>query len=152
MIAAWRLVRRRHAAEAFSGEGARLYGGRWSSRGRRAIYLSEHLSLAALEILVHVHEPALLASYQAFRVEFDEAAVEGLPAGALPADWNGSPAPRELRTLGDRWLDRAARPVLRVPSAVIPIESNFLVNPAHPGFVTLRIGTPQAFDFDPRLR
>ena len=76
---AWRIVKAKHAATAFDGEGARLFGGRWNSPGTRMIYTSATLSLAALESLVHLSPPVLF-KYVAIPVEFDESLIETLPA------------------------------------------------------------------------
>jgi RES domain-containing protein len=54
-------------------------------------------------------------------------------------------------TIGDEWLRSKASSVLRVPSVIIPDESNFLLDPTHPDFAKLSIGTPKEFWFDPRL-
>lgn len=151
MITGWRLVKRRYASNAFSGEGARRYGSRWTSPGRPAVFLSEHLSLAALEVLVHAHDETLLAAYHAFRVELDEAQVEPLSPAALPEEWAASPVAPAVRMAGDRWLQEGRALALRVPSAVVPVEFNIVLNPAHPSYADLRIHEPRPFGFDPRL-
>lgn len=152
MPRAFRLVKRKHAAHSFDGEGARLFGGRWNRPGVAVVYASESLSLAALELLVHLERGALLAHYVMCRVEFPESAVEELLAKRLPAHWRVSPAPPALQEIGTRWARARRSAVLRVPSAVIPLESNFLLNPDHPSFSRfVRVG-PERFDFDSRLR
>lgn len=150
MLVAWRLVRDRHAATAFTGEGAARTGGRWNSRGVAMVYTSQSQSLAALETLVHL-APHLSLRYKVFRVEFDEALLERLPAGAVPADWREEPPPGSTKAVGDRWVREARSAVLGVPSVLIPDEWNFLLNPAHPDFRRIRIGAPADFAFDPRL-
>ncbi len=151
MPRAFRLVKRKHAAHSFDGEGARLFGGRWNRPGVAVVYASESLSLAALELLVHLERGAALAHYVFCRVEFPDSAVEDLPARRLPANWRVSPAPLALQEIGTRWARARRSPVLRVPSAVIPLESNFLLNPDHPGFARFVRAGPERFDFDPRL-
>lgn len=149
-VAAWRVVKARHAATAFTGEGAARTGGRWNSRGVRMVYASETLSLAALETLVHLNPPVLLP-YVCFRIELDLDGIETLPNADLPPDWRDEPGPVSTRRLGDRWLAEARSVALRVPSVIIPGESNVLLNPQHPEFARLRPGTAQPFSFDPRL-
>jgi len=152
MPRAFRLVKRKHAARSLDGEGARLFGGRWNRPGVAVVYASEGLSLAALELLVHLEGGALLQHYVFFRLEFPEAAIEELPLRRLPGRWRISPPPPALQEIGTRWVRAGRSAVLRVPSAVIPYESNFLLNPTHPGFARFARTAPEAFDFDPRLR
>ena len=147
---AWRIVKERHSSNAFDGEGARLYGGRWNSRGNRMVYASATLSLAALESLVHL-VPPISFRFVAFRLEFDEALVETLPLSALPSDWTEEPPSRATQDLGDRWIRESRSVVLEVPSVLIPGESNYLINPGHPEFRSLGIGPAEAFPFNPRL-
>jgi RES domain-containing protein len=151
VIRAWRLLKARHAADAFTGEGTRLYGSRWTSPGSRVVYASQSLSLATLEILVHLQSSKPLPSYVVFDVEFPEECIDTLDSTALPETWRDYPAPPETRAIGDEWLRRASHAVLRVPSAITPVESNFLMNPAHELFAAFRIRGPQPYQFDARL-
>ncbi|MDK2971975.1 MAG: hypothetical protein PWP23_1730 [Candidatus Sumerlaeota bacterium] len=150
MPVAWRIVKEKHAASAFDGEGAFTYGGRWNSPGVRVVYASESLSLAALESLVHLN-PFLPFRYVRFRVEFADALVEEIGKDSLVRDWNVQPPGPASKSVGDAWGRAARTPVLRVPSVIIPIESNFLLNPQHPGFRKVRISKPEPFALDPRL-
>ncbi len=147
-LQAWRIVKAKHAATAFSGEGARLYGGRWNSAGLSLVYTSGTQALAALESLVHLNPPVIF-KYAVIPVEFDDTLVEKFTA--LPPGWMNSPAPPSTRTLGDLWAKEARSAVLELPSAIIPTESNYLLNPAHPDFKKIVIGKPTPFSFDPRL-
>ncbi len=152
MIEAWRLVKAKHTDTAFSGEGARRAGGRWGSVGTALVYTSESLALAELEILVNLPTDRLLASYVAFRVRFETALVEELAAASLPANWRHDPAPRSAQEIGDTWVREERSLVLRVPSAVVPSESNYLLNPLHPGAEHLEIAGLVDPLLDPRLR
>jgi RES domain-containing protein len=153
-LRAWRIDKARWADTSFSGEGARLYGGRWNSAGRPLVYTAEHAALAAMEILVHVHvEQLLQAAYVLIEVTFDDELVDVIPAAKLPKDWDSNLVPASVQKFGDDWLAAAdSRPVLRVPSAVIPAGWNYLINPLHPRFSEIQIGKPQPFKFDPRLK
>ncbi|MGH7614190.1 MAG: RES family NAD+ phosphorylase [Gemmatimonadales bacterium] len=154
MPAAWRIVKAKHAARAFDGEGARLHGGRWTSVGRSAVYTSGTVALATLELLVHLDSAAPLAAYVLFAVAIPEQTVSVLDPISLPRNWRASPAPAALRALGDRWLEESRSAVLRVPSAVVGavgVEFNYLLNPAHPDFHRITIGPEQAYDLDERL-
>ena len=149
-IRAWRIVRRNHAASAFDGEAAKNAGGRWNSPGSAVVYTASSLPLAALEVLVHLPRESILAKFVSIPVDFDEELVTELKA-RLPPDWRDYPAPVSTMTIGDEWLRSKASPVLLVPSVIIPDESNFLLDPAHPDLAKLSIGTPRDFWFDPRL-
>ncbi|MDC0711615.1 RES family NAD+ phosphorylase [Stigmatella sp. ncwal1] len=147
----WRLSTVKYAATALDGEGARRVGGRWNSPGRRSVYLSEHLSLAALEVLVHFTK-ATAPDHLAIALDVpDDIAVYELPLSALPADWRAEEAPPSTQHLGDAWLQRAAEPLMRVPSVIVPEESNFVLNPSHPDAARIKSLAPVRFTFDPRL-
>ncbi len=150
MPVAWRIVRESRASTAFDGEGAREFGGRWNSPGGRVVYTSATLSLAALETLVHLTQPVSLR-HVAFRVEFDEALVEQVDASRLAVGWDAEPPGFASMAAGDDWLRRGRAPILRVPSAIVPVEFNYLLNPAHPQFRGIAIGKATAFAFDRRL-
>lgn len=81
---------------------------------------------------------------------FGEEAVQNLDSALLPADWRAGPAPASTRRLGDAWADNMTSALLRVPSTIVPQESNYLLNPRYPG-MPVQIGEPVGFDFDPRL-
>ena len=148
----WRLVKERHADNAFDGEGARLYGGRWNSPGRRVVYTSSALSLAALETLVHLDTALPLPRFVAFSALL---ATQDLKQAKLPALYSSHGALPDLTTtrdLGDQWLDSGQYLALAVPSSIVPQEQNFLLNPLHPRFAQLLISAPVSFTIDPRLR
>jgi RES domain-containing protein len=152
LISAWRIVKRKHLKTALTGEGARLYGGRWNTIGRPVIYTAESRALAVAEMLVHLDASALLSSYAVIEVRIEETLVHEIDLGALPANWRAVPAPKRLQAIGDEWIEAATSSALRVPSAVIQGEFNYLLNPAHPEFRRLRFSTPERFRFDRRLR
>lgn len=151
MVAAWRIVKRKHSQTAFSGEGARRFGGRWNSIGVPLVYTAGSISLAALELLVHLRAPELLQSYVVFQVEFEDVLVSSPRRGAISRDGLEGPATLETRAVGDAWAASGRSAVLRVPSAVVASEWNFLLNPRHAAFGRLRIGKPKPWSFDPRL-
>lgn len=149
MRRAFRIVKTKRAAAAFDGEGARRTGGRWNSVGTPLVYLASSVALASLEVLVHLDDPALLTAYSVIGVEFEDELVE--TPTELATDWNASPAPLSCALLGDEWFRSNRSVVLRVPSAVVPLEANFLLNPRHPDFVKIEIGETLPFGFDERL-
>ena len=151
MLTAWRIVKRKRARTAFSGEGARQYGGRWNSPGVPMVYTAASQSLAALEMVVHLDSSELLHHYVVIQVGIDEALIEKLDRARLPKDWRADPPPGKVRELGNAWVKSGTSAVLQVPSATLPAENNFLLNPRHPDLPKLVIGKPSAFQFDPRL-
>jgi RES domain-containing protein len=148
----WRICKAEHAATAFTGEGALLYPGRWHHAGTPVVYCSESRALAALEQLVHLHRNRLPPHVVCFGVEIpDGLAIREVRTEDLPAEWRRQPGSPELRDIGTRWAESGETAVLRVPSAVVPGEHNFLLNPRHPDFGRLTIGKPEPFAFDERL-
>lgn len=151
MITAWRIVKARRAETAFDGEGARLSGGRWNSPGIAMVYTSASAALAVLEMLVHLGQGDVLPSYVLIACSFKDSLVETADPDDLPANWLAYPASPDLQSVGDEWISSTRSAVLRVPSVIVPRESNFLLNPSHPDFRRVRIGTPEPFGLDLRL-
>lgn len=145
---AWRLVGLPRASTAFDGEGSYRFGNRWNHPGVRVVYLAEHLSLAALEVLVHTQDVSLI-EYRAIPVEYQEAWVETLEP--LPTDWRADPAPGSTKDAGSAWAARTSSLLLRVPSAIVPQEFNLVLNVQHPNFRLLEFGVAEPFFFDSRL-
>ncbi len=152
MITAYRICHRRFAKNAFDGEGARLNGGRWNSPGTRVVYLAGSLSLAQLEMLVHLESDEVLhARYVVIPVTIPAKHVTALPRDKWPRGWRAASASSATRRIGDEWVASAASLCLQVPSVLVPEESNFLINPAHPAFADVRIGKARSLVFDRRL-
>ena len=150
-ITAWRIVKARHVADAFDGEGAHLEGGRWNSPGTSVVYTSQSAALAALELLVHLGRGSILAAYVLIPCTFDDALVSRLDRRRLPKNWRSYPAPPELQLIGDEWVRSGGSAMLEVPSAVIERDSNYLLNPHHADFQAIRVMERQRFEFDLRL-
>lgn len=146
----WRLTRKAHAA--LDGEGARLYGARWNSRGTAVVYAASHLSLAALEYLVHIDQEDAPDDLVALRLHVPDSATElEYEPIALPAGWRDTPPRPESQAIGDQWAGSGEHLLLRVPSVVVPEESNVLVNPAHPDASGVRVSASRNFSYDLRL-
>ena len=149
----YRLVRQARASDAFSGEGARRFGGRWNPKNIPAVYGSEYLSLAVLEFRVNQGGYDPDDQYVYFRFEFDEALVESIETP--PTDWlkrfeeDGSIT--AAQAFGEEWLKQKRSAILSAPSAVIGIERNFVLNPTHADFAKIAIDAPSKLDLDPRL-
>lgn len=147
----WRITKERYAAEAFSGSGARRFGGRWNSPGVPMVYASSSLALAAIELFVHLEpnlQPDDLVAIAATLPQGEPA--ERLEPASLPPDWwtdDASP----LQEMGDRWIREGHSLALEVPSAALRMDWNVLVNPLHREVANLRIEPPQPFVFDARM-
>ena len=146
----WRIVTARFADSAFSGEGARLFGGRWNRKGLPMIYTAESRSLALLEMMVQ-DDPLrarylLIPAFVASSVSLRE-----LDASELGEDWRALSARDRLQAIGNDWLQARETCILSVPSAVVPAERNFLINPLHPDFSKIVIGEAEALETDVRL-
>jgi len=152
MPIAWRLASVHLKHSAFDGEGARLYGGRWNTPGHAAVYLASSRSLAALELLVHLPSAARSFPLCRFEVDIPDGSLLRLEDySVLQSSWLGASIHPATQQLGDAWLKDRTTLALAVPSAIIPEEMNYLLNPGHPDFGQLKILPPQAFSFDPRL-
>lgn len=150
MRVVWRLLTARFADAAFTGEGARLYGGRWNRKGIPMVYTAGSQSLATLEMLVQ-DEP-LRARYVMIPVTLPgNLKIERVTDDELSADWRDFAAREQTQAIGTAWAQRKSYAVLAVPSAVIPAEHNYLLNPLHPSFSKIKIGEPQDFITDLRL-
>ena len=148
----WRICRSKYEASAFTGSGAEQTGGRWNFKGFPIIYSSENLSLATLEMFVHVSPETLPADLISVRgILPDSISAEEIQESDLPSNWRDYPAPVDLQALGTEWLRKRSSLALRVPSAINPQERNILLNPAHPEIKKLKVESGRPFHFDPRL-
>lgn len=152
MITARRIVDPRYVDDAFSGEGARINGGRWNAPGTPMVYTASLVSLATLELIVNVPRARRLRRYALIPCSFHEALVEDLDRTKLPENWRMYPAPPKLQEIGEEWVKSCNSAVLRVPSAVIEEDLNYLLNPAHEDFKSIDVGPPRPFELDLRLR
>ena len=148
---AWRIVRAARVKSAFTGEGGRIYGGRWNSRGTAVIYVSEHESLAALELLVHLTPLPPHDRYLSFRLEWDDKLTDHFPVKNLPPQWNAEPPDFRTMQIGDEWVHAEKSVALAVPSVLSASEVNFLLNPKHPDFKKIKISRAVEYRFDSRL-
>jgi RES domain-containing protein len=147
---AWRITEARYAA--LDGQGALQFGSRWTSPGLAVVYAADSRALAALETLVNMRYSDAFPAYVAIRCEFPEDLVWDIEQRHVPPDWRDMPAPEELRAeIGDPWVQHQRTAIMGVPSAVIPQERNYILNPAHPDFARISIGEPEPFVFDIRL-
>jgi RES domain-containing protein len=150
----YRLTLEKHTRDPddlLSGEGARLYGGRWNHKGVAVVYAASHVSLAVLEALVQSEILAKNMVLVAYDVP-DTLAVGERSAASLPDDWAAYPFSKATQDIGTEWIRSRARVALRVPSAIVPHEVNWLVNPHHPDVAKVKTTVMGPFAFDGRLR
>lgn len=148
----WRICRKHFADAALDGSGGLHASGRWHHRGVPVVYAAGSAALAALEVLVHVDPAQAPSDLVLLGVEVsDRLDIEVVNRDSLPAGWQTTPAPTELQDLGTAWLRRRRTAVLQVPSVLVPVGDNFLINPRHRGARRLRVVVRQAFSFDARL-
>lgn len=149
----YRIVKRKYAPAILSGTGGLYAHGRWTSRGRPVVYTAGSISLAMLEFTVHYKRRGWVPASMLGRIDIPRSVdVEAVVSAGLPAEWrNARQPPKELRDIGDGWLERGENAVLRVPSAIVPEEHNFLLNPAHSDFGLARVYSVSDFIFDGRL-
>jgi RES domain-containing protein len=148
----WRICRKPYTPSALDGIGGLYTSGRWHRKGRPIVYTATSASLAALEVLVHVDPLTAPDDLRLISIEIPNTiTIEALDPSALPADWRSVPAPPELQSLGESWLRSGRSAAWIVPSAVITVERNVLLNPLHPHAPRIRILSEEDFSFDPRL-
>lgn len=138
------------AAKAFSGEGGLHAAGRWNSLGTRIVYTSSSVALACLETLVHLQVVRQAEDRWLFTIDIPDRWLEELDP--LPNDWDLEPVAAASRAAGDRWVTLQRSVALLVPSVVVPMEKNALINPRHPRFRLDWVQPAKRFRYDPRLR
>jgi RES domain-containing protein len=148
----WRICRKPYVDTALDGIGGMYTSGRWHSKGNPIVYTASSAALAALEVLVHVDPLTAPADLRLLAIELpDDLSIEVIEPITLPEGWHSVPAPAALQILGSSWLTSGRTAALNVPSAVITVERNFLLNPRHPEVQRVRILSDEAFSFDTRL-
>jgi RES domain-containing protein len=151
MASFYRIVQAQWADSAMTGDGARLFGGRWNPPGIAAVYLADSRALAALEIIVNAPVEVTSLDWRLIEINVPDDLIESVKPDALPPDWQALPSSPGARNYGERCL-RSGVLAFMLPSAVIPEEFNLLMNPLHPHAAKLRISKPREFRFDPRVR
>jgi RES domain-containing protein len=150
LLTAYRLVKTRHARAALTGQGARLAGGRWNRPGEAVVYASGSLALAVIETFVHLGEDGLRIKFVYFTISIpDSVTIER--CRRPPRNWRTQPPESESMRYGSAWLRGGRSAVLEVPSAILPSEKNYLLNPDHPEFPRIRLSRARPFVFDPRM-
>jgi RES domain-containing protein len=145
----YRITRTNYAN--LSGDGARLYGGRWNNEGKPMVYLASSRSLAVLEALAHLTLTNIPDDYCMMVIEVPDKAETELDIKILPSQWHEYPEPNILKQIGNRFLIEKKHLLLKVPSAIVKEEYNYLLNPLHRDADKVKIISKQPFSFDSRL-
>jgi Uncharacterized conserved protein len=132
-----------------SGEGAKIYGGRWNPVGIAALYISEFISLSILEILVRANKVTTPDSYTLLTIQIPDNSVTTIELKKLKSGWQYHI--EYTRSIGEDFLRMNESLILKVPSAIVPQEHNFLLNPLHKDFKKLRIVNSELLELDKRL-
>ncbi len=138
-------------AEDLSGEGARLYGGRWNSKGVPMIYTATSASLAVLETLAHISLDVFPENLVMVTLVVPETLIQSLDKDQLNENWASYPASSEVTEIGDAWVKEETTLGLLVPSAILPQENNLLINPKHPQAAKVKIVDINPYRVDQRL-
>ncbi|MHA7128874.1 RES family NAD+ phosphorylase [Algoriphagus namhaensis] len=147
----FRLARKKYPIE-LSGKGAALFGNRWNSKGTEIIYTAESRALAMAEVAVHLSIANLPSDFVMLEIEVpDEVSKMSVELDRLSGGWNSFPHLRYTQLMGDDFILRGRSCILQVPSAVVPGDYNYLINPAHSDFHKISIVGQQDFPFDRRL-
>ncbi len=145
-------VGRTQFAKDLTGEGARLYGGRWNHKLTPCLYTAETRALAVLEYTVNVNIEEIPRALSITTLEVPSDNILQLPIEALPGNWQESPAPMSTKNLVTALLKAAQHPVIQIPSTVIPAEFNYIINPLHPSAIDYRIVSVEDFIYDVRIK
>ncbi len=148
---AFRIVKKRHVLTAFSGDGARAYGGRWNFAGIPMVYSAHTRALAALESLAHYGGAERRMAFVTFEIEFPDKLAIQLKESDLPRDWRSDEPSPLTQALGSEWQRSGRSVALVVPSVLVPQEYCVLLNPEHPDTDKIMVMYPQPFTFDMRL-
>jgi RES domain-containing protein len=147
----YRLAKAKYSND-LSGKGAEKTGGRWNSKGTALLYTSESRALCTAEIAVHTPLGCVPDDYVMIAVEIpDNASMRQIDPEGLPANWKSFPYLHITQMIGDGFVNENQALVLKVPSAIVQGDFNYLVNPQHPDFGTVKITEVENFEFDRRL-
>lgn len=146
----YRLSRTKYSHD-LSGKGAEISGGRWNSKGVALLYTGQNIALCMAEVAVHIPLGIIPVDYELITLEIPDDKITELKKHQLPDDWNAWPLPYTTQNLGDDFVKRGKSLVLKVLSAVVQGEFNYLINPIHPNIKKVKIKKTESFSFDHRL-
>lgn len=135
-----------------TGEGARLFGGRWNQAGTACMYTSENRALAVLEYTVNVNIDDIPRALSITEIEIPDTGIQELNISDLPGNWTEVPSPSSTKDFGTNLLKTSATGIIKIPSSIIPQEYNFILNPLHIDSKHFRIRSIQDFVYDVRIK
>jgi RES domain-containing protein len=140
-------------AEDLSGNGSRIFGGRWNSEGYFALYTSFTRSLSLLETLAHTPAKMLdIKNYQLITLSVpDNVGIEKILLSSLPESWDAPDTRSFTKKMGDKFLRENEKLLLEVPCVLMPEEANYVLNPLHKDMKKVKILNSRRVYFDKRL-
>lgn len=135
-----------------SGEGSRLFGGRWNHKGTACVYTAESRALATLEYTVNVNIDEIPRALSFTKIEIPDGVIVPVLLPDLPGDWRQSPAPSSTKDLGNALLNSNSAVAYKIPSVVVPKEYNILINPLHPDIKLIKILAVEDYPYDVRIK
>lgn len=147
----YRIVKSQYADTAFNGIGAELYGGRWNRKGTKVVYISASSSLAVLESFVHMGILPKYLKYTLIKIEIPSEVIDVYDVSKLPKTWKNNLIDVRCQAIGTDWATKQESAVLALPSAIIDMEINYLINPLHPDFHKIKEIRRQDFTYDQRM-
>jgi RES domain-containing protein len=139
-------------ANDLTGAGARLFGGRWNHPGLPCLYASESRALGLLEYSVNTGADFIPPVLSIVTIDTGSVPIEEIPESALPPDWKAIPAPSSTKDFGSAILKSLKAAIIKIPSAIISPEHNFLLNPVHPDARKFKILDLTDFHYDIRIK
>lgn len=147
----YRIAKRKYLTD-LSGQGARLFGGRWNKVGHNMLYCSSQTSLCVLELLVHMDYQFFTKDFGTIELELPEnAKIANVKPDILKKDWRHNPPLSFTQDYGTEWLLSQKSLILKVPSAILPNEYNYLLNPNHKDFNAIKLSKTFPLDIDSRV-
>lgn len=147
----YRIGKTKHVND-ITGEGAKLFGGRWNHKSVPCIYTSESRALALLEYTVNINIEEIPRALSMLTFEIPTADIEIIRENKLPGNWRQSPAPSSTKDFGTHLLKTSVHAVLKIPSSIIPQEYNYILNPLHLNSKYLKIVDLKDFIYDVRIK
>jgi RES domain-containing protein len=139
-----------HRADSLNASG---FPSRWNSKGKFVIYTAASRTLACLENVVHRSGEGLSANFKVMVINIpDELKIKTISAAKLPKNWYEFQNYIITQRIGDTWLNKSETAILKIPSAIIQLETNYLLNPNHPDFKKIKIKNVEDFIFDPGIK
>jgi RES domain-containing protein len=135
-----------------SGKGAEKAGGRWNSKGVAMLYTGESRALCTAELAVHLPLGIVPKDYFLVSIEFpDSISMLTTDVADLPSGWKSFPHPHFTQEIGNQFISERKYLVMKVPSAVVQGDHNYLFNPSHHLFSQVHILSTEFYGFDERL-